>query len=64
MRDAGLLEADKVGKIALGVRESDGKVLIEFGQSITWMGLDPDQADAVASAIKHFAIIARAARPA
>lgn len=38
-------------ELAVGVSARDGKVRLDFSQSITWLELRPDQAGGLASAI-------------
>ena len=50
----GKLNAHDEGEIQIAVGNKDGKVILDFGKPVVWMGMDPNQATAVAaSLIEH-----------
>ena len=40
----GQITKDDEGEIRFGIATKDGKVLIDFGKPVHWVGMDPDQA--------------------
>lgn len=58
----GKLTADDEGALQLGVANTDGKVIINFGKYVKWIGMDPQQAaDLGSGLIKHAREAARSA---
>ena len=55
----GKLRRDDEGELRLAVGHKTGKVVIDFGTQVAWIGLDPDQADGLADLIKQHAAEAR-----
>lgn len=50
----GKLTAKDEGALQFGVTERDGKVVLDFGTPVAWVGLDPQQAADLASLmLKH-----------
>lgn len=50
----GHLGPNDEGELTLGVADNDGKVIIRFGVPVKWIGLDPQDAANLASAlIRH-----------
>ncbi len=47
------------GEILLGVAHRDGKVVLDFGTPVAWIGMSPDQADEIADLLKFRARQAR-----
>lgn len=51
---AGRLGPSDEGAIQFGVTAKDGKVVLDFGVPVAWIGLDPQQAaDLASSMIRH-----------
>ena len=48
-------ETRKHGTIEAGVTITNGKVRLQFSQSVTWMELTAAQAGALAASLEHFA---------
>lgn len=48
---AGKLRASDEGAIQFAVGEKDGKVVIDFGTPVAWLGMTPQEAADIASAI-------------
>lgn len=46
---AGQLTASDEGAIQFGVTAKDGKVVLDFGTPVAWIGMDPQQAADLAS---------------
>lgn len=58
---AGQLTGADEGAIQFGVTDKDGKVILDFGTPVVWLGLEPQQAaDLAASMLKHAREAARA----
>ncbi len=51
MYPQGHLNDDDEGELRLGIGQSEGKVIINFGKSITWIAFDADQAIEIAGTI-------------
>lgn len=50
----GKLTGEDEGEIKFAIANAKGKVLLDFGTPVVWMGLLPDQADAIArTLVKH-----------
>lgn len=47
----GKLNADDEGGIVIGVTSVEGKVIVDFGKSVAWLGLNPQDAMNIASTI-------------
>lgn len=47
----GHLNKDDEGEIRIGVTSSNGKVVIDFGKPIHWVGLSPEQAKDIAEVL-------------
>ncbi len=47
----GHLNNEDEGELRLGIGHSDGKVIINFGKSVTWIAFDPEQAIEIACQI-------------
>jgi hypothetical protein len=59
---AGQLGPADEGAIQFGVTNSDGKVVLDFGSPVAWIGMGPQEAADLASAmLKHARAAARAA---
>lgn len=57
--DGQLTKADE-GAIQFAVGEQDGKVVIDFGTSVHWLGMTPQQAaDFASSVLKKARLVAR-----
>lgn len=52
----GKLVQDDEGEIQIAVGHADGKVVVEFGKSIAWIGFSPDQALDLAQSIRAHAL--------
>ena len=51
----GKLTENDEGEIKISIGSSKGKVVIDFGKSIAWIGFDPQQAHEIADLIKRHA---------
>lgn len=50
----GKIHAHDEGDLQMGIANKDGVVIINFGTPVTWIGLEPDKAEAFAALItKH-----------
>lgn len=58
----GQLHPTDEGQIRFGVAAHEGKVLLDFGGPVAWMGLDPDDADSLAQSLQEKARQARRQR--
>lgn len=45
------LTKDDEGPIQFAIGEKDGKVIVDFGNSVAWLGMEPQQAADFASAL-------------
>lgn len=52
----GKLVKDDEGEIQIAVGNADGKVVIEFGKPIAWIGFSPEQALDLAQSIRAHAL--------
>lgn len=51
---SGALHKADEGAIQFGVTHKDGKVVLDFGMSVSWLGMEPQQAaDLAATMLKH-----------
>jgi hypothetical protein len=50
---------DKEQEIAIAVTTKDSRVILDFGNTISWMALRPDQADGIAAMLTHYAEVIR-----
>jgi hypothetical protein len=55
----GQLHKSDEGEIAFAVGVERGKIVIEFGKSVAWVGMNPEQADSLADLLKARARSAR-----
>ena len=56
----GQLTAADEGSIQFAIGEQDGKVVIDFGTSVHWLGMTPQQAaDFASSVLKRARLVAR-----
>lgn len=55
----GKLVPEDEGEIAVAFTHAGGKVVIDFGKPVAWVGFTPDQADAIADALREHATKAR-----
>lgn len=51
----GKLQPGDEGELNIGITHDEGKVIMTFGSSVKWLAMLPDQAQAVASALLHYA---------
>lgn len=51
----GKLNQDDEGGINIGMTIENGAVVVAFSKPVTWLGLGPGEADAVAVALRNFA---------
>jgi len=56
----GKLNENDEGEIKIGVTSMDGKVVIEFGKSVQWIGFTPEQARQIAYSLQRNALSAEA----
>jgi hypothetical protein len=56
---AGQLSKDDEGEIAFAVGSRGGKVVLDFGDPVAWVGMDPQQAIALANTLINHAKKAR-----
>lgn len=47
----GKLNNDDEGEIRIGITKSNGKVIIDFGKPVHWIGFSPEQAKQVAESL-------------
>ncbi len=52
----GKIAPDDEGELQLAVGVTNGKVVVDFGTSVKWIGLDPDQALQLANSIRMKAL--------
>jgi len=52
---AGQLNKADEGALQFGVTARDGKVVLEFGQPVAWVGMGPQEAANLASSLLKFA---------
>lgn len=57
----GKLNPDDRGEIRIRLSSAPGKIVLEFGTEISWLGFDPEHADALADALRKHAAMAREA---
>lgn len=51
----GELRPSDQGELNMGITQEDGKVIVAFGTAVQWIGMDPDHARAMASALLKYA---------
>jgi len=59
----GKLTASDKGELGLKVFHVPGKIVVEFGAQITWIGMDPEQARNLADSLRRHADAAEPAAP-
>jgi hypothetical protein len=59
----GKLTPEDEGEIRIGITHLDGKVVLDFGKRVAWLGLTPDQADEIAATLIKHAAEARSTAP-
>lgn len=47
----GALTKDDEGELRFAIGQKDGKVVVDFGKPVAWIGFDPDQAIQIALAL-------------
>lgn len=52
----GKLKSDDEGEIKIGVTNDKGKVIIDFGKPVAWIGFDPAQAKEIGRLLNLHAI--------
>lgn len=52
----GKLNSNDEGELALGITHDKGKVIIDFGKPVAWIGFDPKQAKEIARMFELHAI--------
>jgi hypothetical protein len=55
----GKLHAGDEGELCFAVAHRAGKVIVNFGKAVAWIGLDPNDASELAEALLHHAALAR-----
>lgn len=55
----GKLHQSDEGEIKLAIGHKEGKVVIDFGSQVTWIGFTPNQAEEIAALILKHADAAR-----
>jgi hypothetical protein len=58
----GKLRADDEGAIRIAVGTQRGNVILDFGTSVVWLGMPPEQAEQLADTLRRKAQEARASR--
>lgn len=58
----GKLQSDDEGEIRLAVGQKDGKVVIDFGKPVAWLGFDAEQAESIADLLRRHALEIRLSR--
>jgi len=51
----GKLTPEDEGEIRIAIGQKDGKVVVDFGKPIAWVGFDPEQAESFADTIRDHA---------
>lgn len=51
----GKIDPSDDGELHLVITEENGRVLLHFGKQVTWLGLTPEQARAMAKGLEHYA---------
>jgi hypothetical protein len=51
----GKLNEHDEGEIRLAIGQKNGKVVIDFGKPVAWLGFDPEQAEQIASSLLEHA---------
>lgn len=51
MRTQGTISADDAGNVQIGIGQIDGKIILNFGTPVSWIGFDPDQAEQIGIAL-------------
>jgi hypothetical protein len=59
----GKLTASDKGELGIKVFCIPGKIVVEFGTQITWIGMDPEQARNLADSLRRHADAAEPAAP-
>jgi len=59
----GKLTASDKGELGIKVFHVPGKIVVEFGAQITWIGMDPEQARSLADSLRRHADAAERAAP-
>jgi hypothetical protein len=59
----GKLTASDKGELGIKVFSIPGKIVVEFGTQITWIGMDPEQARNLADSLRRHADAAEPAAP-
>jgi len=59
----GKLTASDKGELGIKVFSIPGKIVVEFGTQITWIGMDPEQARNLADSLRRHADAAERAAP-
>lgn len=59
---SGRMNAQDEGSINIGVAAQKGKVVMAFGGAVTWLGMDPEHARAIAKSLEEKALLAEAQR--
>jgi hypothetical protein len=58
----GKIHKDDEGDIQMAIGSTeDGKVVVDFGKAVAWVGMDPDNADELANMLRRHATNARIA---
>ena len=55
----GKLSQDDEGELQFGITNANGQVIINFGKPVAWLGMQPQQALAIADALTRHATEAR-----
>lgn len=51
----GKLNDDDEGELRLGITHKGGKVILDFGKPVAWLGLDPSDARSLAAMLNQHA---------
>jgi len=58
----GRLTDNDEGELRVAIGQKDGKVVIDFGKPVAWIGFDPEQAEQIAETLRQHAVEARLRR--
>lgn len=56
----GQLTPEDEGEIAIGFTHTNGKIVVDFGKPVAWIGFTAEQADEIADTLRQHAAAVRA----